>query len=317
MSVRSTSFATLALLLLAQGCADNKLASSPSADAIVASVTPGYAWRFKGLFVSDLGVKYGQGGVLQLGGPKYAQTGKLQDGMYLPDGNWFDSARNFYVANVDGRNVTEYAPGSRRPTCTYTGASDPTNVKTDKNGNVYVVDWNDGSSGAIDVYAQCKNAMIRRYTFGTATPSDLAFDASGNLFVLYLANGAGALEEFKAGSTTPTPLGATLKFPGGLAIDKRDNLIAADQGVNGKTNGAIDVIAPPYATAKPLVRNLAQPVFLSLNAREDTLYADSFYFAQPTVWVFDYPSGKLAVTLGAANGLSYPLGVAAAPEDTR
>jgi hypothetical protein len=279
---------------------------------------PAYAKRFLGLFVSDLDVKQGQGGVWLFAQQTYARVGKLTDGMDLPDGSWFDLKHNFYVANVDAQDVTEYAPGSRRPACTYSGANDPTNVKTDSLYNVYVNDWNVGHSGAIDVYQQCRNTMTKRYTFGSSAPSDEAFDATGDMFVMYLVSGSGpgALEEFPSGSMTPKPLGATVKFPGALLLDKHGNLIAADQGTAGSQTGAIDIIAPPYAKAKPLVSKLAQPVFLSLNRRETLLFADSFDFDNPTVWVFAYPSGKLLTTLGAANGLAYPLGVAAAPDDT-
>ncbi|HEY2476033.1 MAG TPA: hypothetical protein VGI19_14680 [Candidatus Cybelea sp.] len=65
----------------------------------------------------------------------------LSNGMNAPDGEW-----------VDGGNVTEHAPGATSPTCTYSGAADPTDVKSDRNGNVFVVDWNIGHQGAIDVY---------------------------------------------------------------------------------------------------------------------------------------------------------------------
>jgi sugar lactone lactonase YvrE len=278
---------------------------------------------FKGLYVSDAGID----GVWLLKPPKYDAVGELTDGMYLADGLWVDRAKNLYVANVDGQNVTEYAPGASSPTCTYSGGLvDPTNVKTNRAGQVFVIDWGVPQlTGAIDVYKQCQNAVVRKYNFNqkySERPSDVVFDSAGNMFVTYLVddkNGheKGLLEVFKGQSMKPKRLGATLTFPGGLLIDAHGNLIAADQGVQGESNGAVDIIAPPYSSAKPLISGLDQPVWLSLNRTERLLFVSSFDFKNPTVWIFDYPSGKLEMTLGTQNGLQTPIGVAAAPDDTR
>ena len=75
----------------------------------------------------------------------------------------------------------------------------------------------------------------------------------------------------------------------------------------------VDVIAPPYKTAAPLVSGLAQPFHLTLNHRETDLFVTSFDFRVPEIWVFDYLSGNLKTTLGSGNGLPAPLGVAESP----
>jgi hypothetical protein len=305
------------LLPVRLGAAPGSTLPSSGAAPQTALMPPLAAAPFRGLYVSDFGVKYGQGGALLLSPRAFQPVGKLTGGMDAPDGEWIDRSGNFYVANADGPNVTEYAPGSKHPTCTYSGANDPTNVKTDNDGNVFVVDWNDGQSGSVDVYRQCRDSIVRTYTFGSGAPSDVAFDGAGRMYVMYLSgpSGRGTLEMFHGNSMTPVALGATVRFPGGLLIDKNKNLIAADQGVQGRADGAIDVIAPPYSTASSLVTRLAQPVWLSLNRRETILFASSFDWNTPTVWAFDYPSGSLRETIGSANGLVVPLGVAASPDD--
>jgi hypothetical protein len=93
--------------------------------------------------------------------------------------------------------------------------------------------------------------------------------------------------------------------------------LIVDQGTQGQNDGAIDAVAPPYSRASPLVTGLDQPVWLSLNRRNSLLFASSYDHQTPTIWVFDYPSGKLKARLGAANGLHTPVGVAAAPDYTR
>jgi hypothetical protein len=134
------------------------------------------------------------------------------------------------------------------------------------------------------------------------------------VFVSYYTGSAGALEEFVAGSKNPRPLGATTVFPGGMVIDKKRNLIVADQGVAGQSNGSIDVVAPPYTTATPVLTGLAQPFHESLDKRESELYVTSFDFNVPTVWVMSYPSISIKQTLGSSNGLAYPLGAAHSPD---
>ena len=106
-----------------------------------ASLTVDARTRFKGLYVSDLGAKFGQGGVFLLTPPSYDVAGRLTKGMYAPVGLCVDRFGNLYVANADGHDVTEYSPGKKSPKCTYTGAVDPTSVKTDDQDEVYVMDW--------------------------------------------------------------------------------------------------------------------------------------------------------------------------------
>jgi DNA-binding beta-propeller fold protein YncE len=274
---------------------------------------------FKGLYVSDFGID----GVRLLAAPKYDTIADLTKGMYGPAGLWVDPAGNLYVANADGKNVTEYAPGKQRPKCAYTGTTDPTDVKTNRMDEVFVMDWGEPNfDGAIDVYKQCQNTIVRKYAFGAGSiserPDDVAFDSAGNMFVIYLramhdGHEAGRLEEFEGHSMTPKQLGASVSFPGGLLIDKHQRLIAANQGNQGEDNGSIVTIAPPYSIAKTLVAGLDQPVFLSLDRTGRLLFVSSFDLTTPTVWIFDYPSGKLKATLGAANGLQTPRGVAASP----
>lgn len=267
------------------------------------------------LYVSDLGVL----GIIVFRNRTYKELGTITNGTYGPDGLWVDRHGNLYAANFDGGNVTEYAPGASSPNCSYSGLADPINVTTDRKGNVFVSDWNSGSNGAIVKYKQCKDAIVKRYSFDSySAPEAAAVDDSGNLFIAYYAANAppssqGGFEEFPAGSNTPKQLGATIIFPGGMILDKNDDLIAADQGYAGAGNGAVDVIAPPYDNAAPISSQLAQPFHLSLNKKESLLFVTSLDFSVPTVWVMKYPSGNIKTTLGASNGLAYPLGVADSP----
>jgi hypothetical protein len=237
----------------------------------------------KDFFVSTTGPD-----VLIYSNKTYGETGELTNGLSATDGVWVDKKGNIYVANVS-TNVVEFKKSGSSPICTYTGATDPINVTTDAKGNVYVVDL---LGGFVDEYAQCSNTIEKQFQAEDAQGA--AVDKSGDLFVSY---GGSSLEEFKGGSTTGTPLGASVGESAGLVIDKKGNLIADDQA------GDILVIAPPYSSATVLVSGLSDPFHCSLNEKENLLFnANS---GSGDVTVYSYPSGSLKQTVntGAAEGV--------------
>lgn len=237
----------------------------------------------------------------------WVNIGSITNGLNGSDGAWVDASGNLYVANYNAGNVTEYAPGGTSPSCTYSGIADPVNVTTDASGNVFVADFNHlNNPGYIDEFAQCSNTMSKQYSVNSG-PEGVAVDAKGDIFVAFFnASFNGGFEEFVKGSSTPTPLSATVGSPAGLVIDKSGNLIADDQ------TGSIALIAPPYASAKTLVSGLSDPFHDSLTKKEALLLnANS---GTTTVTVYKYPSGTLLTTLGASNGLKSVEGVAFSPD---
>lgn len=256
----------------------------------------------KDLFVSDE-----MNTVFELKNGTYTEVGTITNGIDTSDGVWVDKKGNVYVANVDGKDVTEYKKGHSTPIiCTYSsGLVDPINVTTDTAGNVYVVDFNDlNNPGHIDKFAQCSNSVAKQYNVDEG-PEGVAVDASGDIFVSYFGSQGGNFEEFKAGSTTPTPLGAFVTSPGGLVLDKNGVLIADDQF------GNIDLIAPPYSSTTLFASGLSDPFHDSLNKAE-TLLFDANH-GDGTVSVFSYPSGTLQTTITSANGIDGAEGVGESP----
>jgi hypothetical protein len=236
----------------------------------------------------DFFVSTASSDVLIYSNKSYSEIGELTNDLSGTDGVWVDKKGDIYVANVS-TNVVEFKKGGSSPICTYTGATDPINVTTDAKGNVYVVDL---LGGFVDEYAQCGNTIEKQ--FAAADAQGAAVDKSGDLFVSY---GGSSLEEFKGGSTTGTPLSASVGESAGLIIDKKGNLIADDQA------GDILVIAPPYSSATVLVSGLSDPFHCSLNEKENLLFnANS---GSGDVTVYSYPSGSLAQTVntGAAEGV--------------
>jgi hypothetical protein len=237
----------------------------------------------------------------------YKNIGAITEGIDGADGIWVDKVGDLYVANSLAPNVTEYAPGSNSPICTYSSELvGPSNGTTDSAGNVYVVDFNHFKSpGYIDKYARCSNVVARQYSIPLG-PEGVAVDKHGNIFVSFVSSsGNGSFEEFKKGSKKPTALQVTTGPPGGLVIDGKGNLISDDQ------RGSIDVIAPPYTSATTLVSGLYNPFHLALNKKQTLLF--NVDTGAETVTIYKYPSGTLVTTLGTANGITNPAGVADSP----
>ena len=124
-----------------------------------------------------------------------------------------------------------------------------------------------------------------------------AVDESGDLFVSYDLSYLGQFEEFKGGSSTGTPLGATVGSAAGLILDSKGDLIADDQ------EGNIDVIAPPYTNATVLVSGLSAPFHCSLNKKENLLFNANY--GTTDITVYSYPAGTLVETVptGFAQGV--------------
>lgn len=256
----------------------------------------------KDLFVSNFSTE-----VVVLKNKTYSEVGTISSGIGDADGVWVDNKGNLYVANVTGPNVLEFKPGSSTPNCTYSsGLVDPINVTTDTAGNVYIADFNKlQNPGYVDEFPQCSNTMSKQWSVSSG-PEGVAVDKSGDLFVAYFGSSGGNFEEFKGGSSTPTPLGAFVGSPAGLILDNHSNLIADDQA------GNIDVIAPPYSSVTTLESGLSDPFHVSLNKKETLLFNANA--GAGTVTVYKYPAGTLVTTLGSSNGLSGAAGVSDSPD---
>jgi hypothetical protein len=230
-------------------------------------------------------------------------------GLTFPRGASYDFSGNLYVANFGSASVLEYAPGSSSPSFTYTtGLVRPDDVKTDKAGDVYVADENDGGTGVGSVFefSQGSNTVLNRCSNGM-NYEGIAIDKQGNVFASGRAPnyGSGVLLEYKGGLTgcTPTTLGVTLASGGGLLVDKHGNLIACDYNAHD-----VVIIPPPYTSVSSTITGFENPTYAALDMKENLLFvADPNSF---NVQVLKYPSGTYVTMLDSSNGLYTPEGVA-------
>jgi len=229
----------------------------------------------------------------------------ISSGINYPDGDWYDSKHNLYVANAVGVTVQQY-DASYNNVATYSAnLIDPIDVTVDKRGNVYVADYGNISPSVVVEYPQGSNTPIATCSTGMANEG-VAVDKNGAVFVSGSMEGIGKIVEYPsglAGCPTPTTLGVTLGYAGGLRIDKHNNLVACDQVAQ-----VVDIIPPPYNTISRTITGADDPFRIAFNMQQTLLYiADP---ADGEVHVYKYASGKNFQTLGSFNGLSDPEGVA-------
>ncbi|MBV9647111.1 MAG: hypothetical protein JO043_06595 [Candidatus Eremiobacteraeota bacterium] len=228
--------------------------------------------------------------------------GMISNGVASPDGLAVDGASNVYVTNLANATVTVYAPPyTGGPTATYSQAlTDPVAVAVGRNGTVYVSNF---YSGQVVEYAHHGAKPSRILSIAGAYTEGVALDAQNNLYVGFNGpSGPGDVMKYAPHSSTGTDLGTIVSFCGGLAIDKNDNLLLADQFGNPP---AVDVFPPGTTTPSQTIANgFYDPYGVALSG-SDLYVVDSS--PQQTVQQISYPSG---VTVNTIGGFTQALGVA-------
>ncbi len=136
----------------------------------------------------------------------------------------------------------------------------------------------------------------------------LATDSKDDLFVDGLNSGNLAeVDEFKAGSTSPTVLPITGTYPGGLAFDAHDNLIFDDQGSG--SSGTISTYAPPYTGAPASSFGYSGDIvnIALTNAKTPTLWGSNSNAGQ------EYSLAGSLLDSTSSEYLNLPVGIAVSP----
>jgi hypothetical protein len=252
------------------------------------------------LAVSDFGTN-----AIEILDKKFKLKETITAGLNLNDGDWYDRRGNLYVANYGGDTVTEYPPNGTAPSFTYSDAAlhDPVSVTVDSSGNVFVA-----NNLLHDVVEYPQQENIPSFDCDTGLNNEgVAVDHNGDVFVSgNSANQPGSLVEFDRGlaGCSVTTLGAKLGYAGGLIVDKHNNLLAIDQ------HAGVDIIAPPYSSVTGTCGSgYSGPFHDALNKKQNELFVANL--GAKNLKVLAYPACTLIATLGSANGLSEPGGVAA------
>ncbi|MGA8097837.1 MAG: NHL repeat-containing protein, partial [Candidatus Cybelea sp.] len=247
-------------------------------------------------------------------GHHQSPIGQITDGVNQPTGLTTDRSGNLYVANSEvpsGYSITVYPPGSTTPSKTYTqGLSEPVGIVVQGDGRLYVANL-DGYD--VTEYPKGSTTPDQTISFQALEGNDpyaLTLDANNDLFVAALGYPLAQAYELNRNAYTPRDLGINfIAVMHGIAVDKQGNLLIVNQGTR-----AIDVF-PPGATSpsKTITKGLEQPTLISLNKRQDKLYAaDDGISGNGTVRVFSYPAAKLIDTITFPQ-FGAPFGVALSP----
>jgi sugar lactone lactonase YvrE len=237
-------------------------------------------------------------------GQNQVPIGQITSGIDGPEGDATDAQGNLYVTNTDANTVTEYAPGTLTPSFTYTsGLSAPAGVTVDGKGNVYVSSI---SSGAVEVFTQQTNSVTLTLT-GFTLPIDVALDKSNNVYVTTYNSSfsGGEIIEFPPGSTQGTNLGITTKGPGGIELDRRGDIVTADQTLPGV------LVFPPGKTSPSHTfgQNMLDPDPVRLSRSDQRVYVGDA--VGNAVYVYSHPGGALVDTI--TDGIDGPNGLALDP----
>ena len=249
----------------------------------------------------------------QLEAPGWNKIGAIVEALSnQPASNWVDKRGNLYVPGynftVNGPSqpqVTEYNPSGTLKFVYSSNVLFPSGVTTDAHGNVFEAD----SFYGVNEYHQGSNTVVAACPGGRRS---VAVDAKGDVFAGYNTSGyTGAIMEYSGGlaGCSGTVLGVSIGVLGGLVLDKSANLVVCDE-----TNGAVDIIDPPYTQISghlgrdfgPYSLRFAMPVTVSINKDNTLAYVTDW--AEQKVDVVTYPAGGAFAQVGSGSGLIDPQG---------
>jgi hypothetical protein len=179
----------------------------------------------------------------------------------------FDSHGNLFVGDVF--HVNEFAPGATTPTASLDiGQNGGVALAFDQSGDLYVIEDNTSNH----VYEFSNGATTPTATLtGLDDPDDLAFDPSGNLYVLNQGNDT--VSEFAPRSTTPTATLSGLIDPGGMAFDSHGDLYVTNDDY---PHGTVSEFAPGATTPTATLIGLIAPYALAFDPHGN-LYVGDYY----------------------------------------
>jgi sugar lactone lactonase YvrE len=261
-------------------------------------------------------------------------------GLAIPAGILVDSS--IYVANEAG-NLTVYsldANGDAAPAATLsnpaTGLNGPTAIAFDSNRKAYVANSFNGpfsASGSVTVYspggygvAGAPSATIIGSNTGLTSPSGIALDTTGNIYVSNASGGSsssGSVTVYAPGSNGNVTPSATIISPDifdptGVAVDSLGSLYVTCSIVMGHSIGYTVDIFPalsngnviPSSMIMGLQTQLSQPSGIALDSQRNIYVANR---GSNSVTMFaSGSSGNVAPSIvisGSNTGLSSPIGV--------
>lgn len=176
-------------------------------------------------------------------------------------------------------------------------------------GNIYV---GQSSTNQILVFAAGSTYPTTLTEPNLANVYYLATDKAGDLFVDGLAYTSGIyvfeLDEMKAGSSKFLRLPIKADFPGGIAVDRRQDLWVADQG-NGTSGTISEYLPPSYEKPKTSFSYAGDDTEISIDSSNNELVAANNFIQSSSEYsagvVYSLPSGKVLASAAPTPGPMY------------
>jgi len=236
-------------------------------------------------------------------GPNPPERRVITSGLSSPERLFVDSSNTVYATNLGNNTITAYERLATTPSLTISnGVNTPTGLTVDVAGTVYCA--NTGTD-TITVYPKGQTTPSLSIPIAGA-PEYLAVDRSENLYVSYLGGSKGTgVIEFPSGSASGHDLGLDLSGGGALVVDRSGNIIITDD--YGLT---IDVFPPGQTEPMKKIGDGGDMIFgLSLNKKENKVYASVDAAGAFAVQQLDYPDGTSFIAKISTNAGNWPIAV--------
>lgn len=196
------------------------------------------------------------------------------------------------------------------------GGSNILSIAVDGQGDVFFTAQNGQGSGSL-LFASFANSSNPYQLIGFSSPSGVAVDAAGDLFILDA--GSGTIDEVVAvnGSipATSSPSIVTLVSgivsPGDLAVDSQNNVYFTSATINTVQEIlAVNNVIPPYPTIRTLGSGFRFPVGITVDRFGDVYVGDALNNAVKEIVAVNggIPATPTILTLGS--GFLEPQGLA-------
>ncbi|MGC8580571.1 MAG: IPT/TIG domain-containing protein [bacterium] len=137
-----------------------------------------------------------------------------------------DTGGNLYIANYGNNNILRIPSGRQNPAIFATGLSSPDALYFSSAGQSWPLFVANGGNGTISEVSS--TGTVTQFASGFTTPTAIATDASGNVYVGDCSNGNVYMIN-SAGSFTTTVL-TGLSCPAGMKLDSLGNIYILDAG---------------------------------------------------------------------------------------
>jgi hypothetical protein len=272
----------------------------------------------------------------------------ITDGVHGPDALAVDSQGTLYVGNLirsSGGAVKVYPPGSTSPV-TSIGTRGAQLLACDASGDLYVGTY---KSDSIKVYSNEGQTLIRTLkgirllkaialdasenvyagtvegisvyeaggtkllrTIPIKYVKALAFDSTGELYVLSATTSSEAVEEISPGGSQPDrTITDGLYYPNAIALDEHDSLYVANCGVCANSDpGNVTVYSSKQITpSRTIERGVDAPYSIAYN--NPALYVGNR--RSSTVTMYRHGKPRLLRTIGGPSGFGLPVAIVFGP----